>query len=317
MAPHRRGPWSPQEDMYLLQLVHTQGAHNWVRISQIIGSRSPKQCRERYHQNLKPTLNHSPITPEEGILIERLVSEMGKRWAEIARRLSGRSDNAVKNWWNGGMNRRRRLFTRRGDASRSEDEFDERAQSLSFARPAGLERSLTTRTLPLRRHNDSSLPSPSTLSELSRSDSTETAPSLVSDSASNQSCSPRIPGSPAIELPPLIGSRAETRRPSLPILHLGTNAFAMDTESQMPALSSRYDSERKSPLTPRPSPFRRPDLQIESFPYESQYMRRPAPVLSRQLQLPPIHSLTCSSTSTSPQESPSRDARMNLSNLLG
>jgi hypothetical protein len=50
---HRRGPWSPGEDAYLVQLVHTQGALNWVRIAQLIGSRSPKQCRERYHQTLK------------------------------------------------------------------------------------------------------------------------------------------------------------------------------------------------------------------------------------------------------------------------
>ncbi|KAF8453185.1 Homeodomain-like protein, partial [Terfezia claveryi] len=105
MVQHRRGPWSQQEDANLLQLVQLHGPHNWVRISQLVGSRSPKQCRERYHQNLKPTLNHEPITPEEGVVIEKLVGEMGKRWAEIARRLHGRSDNAVKNWWNGGMNR--------------------------------------------------------------------------------------------------------------------------------------------------------------------------------------------------------------------
>lgn len=108
MVAHRRGPWSQHEDRWLIELVNRNGPHNWVRISQEIGSRSPKQCRERFHQNLKPTLNHEPITPEEGELIEKLVAEMGKRWAEIARRLKGRSDNAVKNWWNGGQNRRKR-----------------------------------------------------------------------------------------------------------------------------------------------------------------------------------------------------------------
>jgi Myb-like DNA-binding protein FlbD len=108
MVAHRRGPWSQHEDQWLVNLVTRNGPHNWVRISQEIGSRSPKQCRERFHQNLKPTLNHDPITPDEGELIEKMVAEMGKRWAEIARRLKGRSDNAVKNWWNGGQNRRKR-----------------------------------------------------------------------------------------------------------------------------------------------------------------------------------------------------------------
>ena len=104
----RRGPWLPDEDQLLIQLVQSQGPNNWVRISQHMQHRSPKQCRERYHQNLKPSLNHEPISPQEGEQIEQLVNDMGKRWAEIARRLGNRSDNAVKNWWNGSMNRRKR-----------------------------------------------------------------------------------------------------------------------------------------------------------------------------------------------------------------
>ncbi|KIW66828.1 hypothetical protein PV04_06122 [Phialophora macrospora] len=113
----RRGPWLPEEDTALLQLVRTQGPNNWVRISQHMQHRSPKQCRERYHQNLKPSLNHEPISAQEGEVIEQLVQEMGKRWAEIARRLGNRSDNAVKNWWNGSMNRRKRgIVSQRGSS---------------------------------------------------------------------------------------------------------------------------------------------------------------------------------------------------------
>lgn len=104
----RRGPWSPEEDRKLLDAIQLYGPSNWVRISQSLGSRTPKQCRERYHQNLKPSLNRNPITAEEGQLIVELVGKYGKRWAEIARHLNGRSDNAIKNWWNGGANRRRR-----------------------------------------------------------------------------------------------------------------------------------------------------------------------------------------------------------------
>lgn len=91
-----------------MRLVRHQGPNNWVRISQHLRNRSPKQCRERYHQSLKATLHHGPISPQEGELIEQLVEELGKRWAEIARRLGNRSDNAVKNWWNGSVNRRKR-----------------------------------------------------------------------------------------------------------------------------------------------------------------------------------------------------------------
>ena len=181
---HKRGPWAQQEDSLLLSLVQTHGPHNWVRISQLLTSRTPKQCRERFHQNLKPSLNHNPISPEEGELIERLVQEMGKRWAEIARRLPGRSDNAVKNWWNGGMNRRRRIVIRREGSEQAVQNFNERSQSLSFARPAPV---VNPRPLyvPQAHHPvEAPLVSPAH-SEVSTADSIGEAPSLISDSGSH------------------------------------------------------------------------------------------------------------------------------------
>lgn len=97
---HKRGHWSQLEDDILRSLVRSQGTHNWVSISAHLRTRTARQCRERFYQHLSPGLNHDPITFEEGEMIMQMVAKLGKRWAEIGRRLNNRSDNAIKNWWN-------------------------------------------------------------------------------------------------------------------------------------------------------------------------------------------------------------------------
>lgn len=318
MASHRRGPWSQGEDAYLTQLVHTQGPLNWVRIAQLIGSRSPKQCRERYHQNLKPTLNHEPISPEEGLLIERLVSEIGKRWAEIARRLHGRSDNAVKNWWNGSMNRRRRLVVRRRACSRTQNDFNERREALSFARQTHHQPlTINSHFSSDHRHIDPSLPSPA-VSDVSRAGTADAPPSLISDSGSRHSTSPRGLPSPIIELPPLAGIPSNCRRQSVPVLHFGSSSFVSDADTQGHAFSARFSQEPKYPrLNPPQTPvfYKRQDsvLPYESRPshLEAQARAFPAPP-STSMQLPPIRSYS------GPTERPSdRSAdRMDIASLL-
>lgn len=320
MTSHRRGPWSQAEDAYLTQLVHTQGPLNWVRISQLIGSRSPKQCRERYHQNLKPTLNHEPISPEEGLLIERLVSEIGKRWAEIARRLHGRSDNAVKNWWNGSMNRRRRLVVRRRTSSRTQDDYDEGPEMSPYSHHSGHHQSLTIGSpYSGRRHIDQSLPSP-VVSEASRAESVSNPPSLVSDSGSRHSTSPRGQPSPVISLPPLAGN-SDDRRQSIPMLHFPSSSYTSESDAQGHSFSSRYAQETKF-ARPNQAPYVQPvsrwyDNAAPQPEYRPSYSDAQPRMLpdhpSASVQLPPIQSLSRLSVRT--PESPAN--RMNIASVLG
>lgn len=319
-SSHRRGPWSQNEDSYLVQLVHTQGALNWVRIAQLIGSRSPKQCRERYHQNLKPSLNHEPISPEEGLQIERMVREMGKRWAEIARRLHGRSDNAVKNWWNGSINRQRRLHIRRRTSSQHPTNFDERDQTVSFPRPVTAKTLTITSSNYSRRHFDGPLPSPA-VSEVSRAESVDGAPSLISDTSSAFSISPRLAVSPTIELPPLTSSFSpDSRRPSLPSLPFRPNGFLSEDHSHSHMYAPRFHGESKPYSASALSPlYQRAELPSalsayspREYTFESQAQPLTAP--PTPVRLPPLNLGSWQERWEQPGE---RDSRMTLSSVLG
>ena len=99
-AVARHGSWGAAKDKKLVQLIGQQGPGPipWAAVARTMGTVSGKQCRERWHEHLRPGLNHDPLTDTEKAAIDEAVLLHGTQWAVIEESFPDRSRNMIKNY---------------------------------------------------------------------------------------------------------------------------------------------------------------------------------------------------------------------------
>ena len=112
----RKGSWSIMEDQMCKKAVKNilkernhwntfqrkrelPGGFSWVEVSKRVRTRTSKQCRERWMNNLSPFIKKTPWTIEEDKKLEDIFPEFPRKWAKLAREIEGRTPTQVKGRW--------------------------------------------------------------------------------------------------------------------------------------------------------------------------------------------------------------------------
>ncbi|OHT00376.1 Myb-like DNA-binding domain containing protein [Tritrichomonas foetus] len=98
--PIIRTKFTSSEDQKLMNLVNIMGTNNWDQIASILKTRTSRQCRDRYYHYLSPDLNKKQFTPEEDVILEMKVIELGKCWKTLESFFPGRTEVSIRNRWN-------------------------------------------------------------------------------------------------------------------------------------------------------------------------------------------------------------------------
>jgi hypothetical protein len=101
----RKGTWREDEDSKLKDAVQRHGGKNWGAIAALLPGRTLKQCNNRWHIALDPSIDRSNArrgqwtADEDKKLMDAVQTHGGKNWGAIAAMVPGRTKKQCRDRW--------------------------------------------------------------------------------------------------------------------------------------------------------------------------------------------------------------------------
>ena len=100
---NQKAIWTKEEDDHLTNLISIYGERKWKIISNLLVTRSPIQCFNRWKKSLRPGIIKGPWSNNEDLLLTEFVNENGLN--NISKcKIEGRTIKQIKERWNNILN---------------------------------------------------------------------------------------------------------------------------------------------------------------------------------------------------------------------